>query len=79
MALEIQGVCPLLAVFDMPASIRFYHDLLGFEIFCTSEPEDDGHYDWCWLKLKDSALMLNTAYERSRRPPAPIPPRRRAR
>jgi len=28
MALKVQGVCPLLEVFDMPTSIRFYRDLL---------------------------------------------------
>ena len=29
MAIEVQGVAPLVQVFDMPRSIRFYRDLLG--------------------------------------------------
>ena len=36
MAIDIRGLCPLLQVFDMPASIRFYRDVLGFEIFSSS-------------------------------------------
>ncbi|MGA2167773.1 MAG: VOC family protein [Terracidiphilus sp.] len=75
MALELQGCCTLLSVFDMPTSIRFYRDVLGFQIVSASDPEPEGHFDWCWLKLNDVALMLNTAYERSRRPPAPDPTR----
>ena len=75
MPIDMRGLCPLLAVFDMPTSIRFYRDLLGFEIFSTSGPEPDGRFDWCWLKLNETELMLNTAYERSRRPTAPDPAR----
>lgn len=75
MPIDMRGLCPLLAVFDMPTSIRFYRDLLGFEIFSTSGPEPDGHFDWCWLKLNDAELMLNTAFDRSRRPAAPDPAR----
>lgn len=75
MALEMRGLCPLLSVFDMPASIRFYRDLLGFEFVNTSDPEPDGHFDWCWLRKNDAQLMLNTAYERNRRPAQPDPTR----
>jgi glyoxylase I family protein len=32
MAIEVDGVCPYFEVYDMPASIHFYRDLLGFEI-----------------------------------------------
>jgi len=59
----------------MPTSLRFYCDLLGFAIYRSSDPEPDGHIDWCWLRLNDADLMLNTAYERSSRPPAPDPAR----
>jgi catechol 2,3-dioxygenase-like lactoylglutathione lyase family enzyme len=75
MPIDMHGLCPLLSVFDMPASLRFYRDLLGFEIYRSSDPEDDGHIDWCWLRLNDAHLMLNTAYERSDRPPSPDPAR----
>jgi len=75
MPIDMHGLCPLLAVFDMPTSIRFYRDLLGFEIVGRSDPEPDGHFDWCWLKLNNAELMLSTAFERSRRPAVPDPAR----
>ncbi len=36
MAIEVHGVCPYFEVYDMPSSIRFYRDQLGFEIVSTS-------------------------------------------
>jgi catechol 2,3-dioxygenase-like lactoylglutathione lyase family enzyme len=69
MALELHGLCPLLAVYDMPTSLRFYRDLLGFEIHMSSDPELDGHVDWVWLRRNDADLMLNTMFDRDRRPP----------
>lgn len=73
MAIPVQGLAPLIQVFDMPASVRFYRDELGFEVVSTSEPGE--HFDWALLRLGDAELMLNTAYERDRRPPAPDPAR----
>ena len=32
MGIEVQDVCTLLQVFDMPRAVRFYRDVLGFEI-----------------------------------------------
>ena len=29
MAIDLQGLCPLLSVFDMPESVHFYRDLLS--------------------------------------------------
>jgi len=69
MPIEMHGLCPLLAVYDMPTSLRFYRDLLGFGIHMSSDPEPDGHIDWVWLRRNDAELMLNTMFERSRRPP----------
>jgi len=69
--LDIHGIAPLLQVFDMPAAIRFYRDLLGFKVHATSEPGDD--CNWAWLKLNGAELMLNTAYEADQRPTAPNP------
>jgi len=40
MAIDIRGLAPLLEVFDMPASIHFYRDVLGFEVVSTSGPGD---------------------------------------
>lgn len=73
MAIDMQGLCPLLQVFDMPTSVRFYRDLLGFEIFSSSPPRSEDDFDWVWLKFNDTSLMLNTAFEFDSRPPAPDP------
>jgi glyoxylase I family protein len=73
MAIEIRGVCPLLQVFDMSASVRFYRDVVGFEVVHASQPGD--HYDWALLRRDGAELMLNTAYEDGERPPAPDPAR----
>ncbi len=73
MAIEIRGVCPLLQVFDMPTSIRFYRDVLGFEVVQASHAGD--RYDWALLRRDGTELMLNTAYEDDARPPAPDPAR----
>ena len=74
MRIEVDGVCALLQVFDMPASVRFYRDVLGFEIVETSPREGD-QFDWGWLRLSNANLMLNTAYEQDDRPAQPDPPR----
>jgi catechol 2,3-dioxygenase-like lactoylglutathione lyase family enzyme len=73
MPIDIRGLAPLLQVFDMPASIHFYRDVLGFELVTTSQPGD--HFGWALLRLNGIDLMLNTAYEDDRRPPAPDPAR----
>lgn len=39
--MDIHGVAPLLQVFDMPTAIRFYRDLLGFQVWGRSEPGDN--------------------------------------
>ena len=70
MAIEVQGVCPLLQVFDMPTSVHFYRDVLGFNIRETS-PRLGDQFDWGWLRLNDTEIMLNTAYEADQRPASP--------
>jgi glyoxylase I family protein len=74
MAIEIRGMAPLLQVFDMPASIKFYRDVLGFDAVTTSNPGGE-HFGWALLRLNGVELMLNTAYEEDARPPAPDPAR----
>jgi glyoxalase/bleomycin resistance protein/dioxygenase superfamily protein len=32
MPISVSGLAPLLQVYDMPASIRFYRDTLGFTV-----------------------------------------------
>ena len=71
MAIEVRGVCTLLLVFDMPTALRFYRDVLGFEIVDTSHPGAGDQVDWCYLRLDAAELMLNAAYEEPERPPAP--------
>jgi len=60
----------LLQVFDMPTAIKFYCDLLGFEVVNTSETLPNGSFHWAMLQLSGVHLMLNTAYESDdERPP----------
>jgi glyoxylase I family protein len=75
MPIDMQGLCPLLQVFDMPTSVRFYRDLLGFEVFSSSPPRSPDDSDWVWLKRGETELMLNTAYEFGSRPLARDPAR----
>lgn len=76
MPVETRGMAPLLFVFDMPMSIHFYRDVLGFEVAATSKPGQPGDdFGWCLLKFGGGELMLNTAYDEGERPPAPDPER----
>ena len=79
MALELRGICPLLQVFDMPASLAFYRDVLGFELVEAAPPADRvaaDEFGWVLLRRDGAELMLNTAYDPDAvRPPAPDPAR----
>jgi catechol 2,3-dioxygenase-like lactoylglutathione lyase family enzyme len=72
MAIEMQGLCPLLQVFDMPKSVGFYRDVLGFEVVTRSPTYAmEGEmelFHWIWLRLGSAELMLNTAYDEGERP-----------
>ena len=70
MSIEVSGVCALLQVFDMPTSMRFYRDVLGFEVLSTSSRDGD-QFDWGLLRLGAAEVMLNTAYEQPDRPAGP--------
>jgi catechol 2,3-dioxygenase-like lactoylglutathione lyase family enzyme len=72
MPIDIRGLTPLLQVFDMPRSIKFYCDVLGFEIVSTSKPNP---FHWALLRLNDAELMLEPIYSQEMRPPAPDPER----
>ena len=69
-------MAPLIEVFDMPVSVRFYRDVLGFRVVSTSSPEPD--YAWALLERDGVQFMLNTAYDEGQRPPSPDPVRVRA-
>jgi glyoxylase I family protein len=73
MPIKVEGVAPLVAVFDMPTSVAFYRDVLGFAVVNQSGPGDD--FGWGLLRLDDAEVMLNTAYDREDRPAAPDPGR----
>jgi lactoylglutathione lyase len=53
---NVKQAVPFFMVEDMQKSIRFYVDGLGFEI--THRWEPDGNLRWCWMRLGDTALML---------------------
>jgi glyoxylase I family protein len=67
---QINGLCPLIQVFDMLESVRFYREHLGFEIARQSPLENRPykHFNWALLKRGDVQLMLNTAYDADTRP-----------
>ena len=75
MPITVKGTTTLLQVFDMPTSIKFYRNLLGFNVVDQSQPELGDDCDWAMLRLDDSHIMLNTAYERHERPAVPDPSR----
>lgn len=71
MAIDVRGVCTLVLVFDMPTSLKFYRDVLGFEVVGTSDDDAGDNVDWCHLRLGKTELMLNGMYEAGDRPPRP--------
>jgi glyoxylase I family protein len=71
MGIQVHGVCALLQVFDMPTSLRFYRDVLGFEIVQSAGDKDTDTADWVWIRLGGADLMLNTAFEADERPDKP--------
>jgi glyoxylase I family protein len=70
MALDIRGVAPLLFVYDMPTSVRFYRDTLGCEVVTSSPALGEDHFHWALLRLGGAELMLNTAFESNENRPA---------
>jgi glyoxylase I family protein len=61
--LNVEGLCPLLQVYDMPTAVRFYRDTLGFAVIATSPVLGEDRFHWCWLRLGGAEVMLNSAYE----------------
>jgi uncharacterized glyoxalase superfamily protein PhnB len=77
MAIAVQGAIPLFLVYDVPTSVGFYRDILGFEVIQTSKPFTDvkDDFGWALMRLHGVELMLNNAYENNLRPAAPDPAR----
>ena len=67
---RLSGLRPLLQVFDMLESVRFYREHLGFEVAQQSPwlERPYPHFNWALLKTDDVQLMLNTASEADERP-----------
>jgi catechol 2,3-dioxygenase-like lactoylglutathione lyase family enzyme len=76
-ASEIVELCPLIQVFDMLESVRFYCTQLGFGIAAQSPMIETpyAHFNWALLQRGAVQLMLNTAYEGAERPPSRDAPR----
>lgn len=53
----------------MPRSLRFYRDVLGFQVGADSGSGDES--SWVWLRRGDINLMLNDQYEPGHAPPSP--------
>lgn len=53
---NVQEAVPFFGVSDMPTSLKFYVDGLGFEIALKWTP--DGSIRWCRLQLGGAGLML---------------------
>lgn len=66
MKADFFGVAPLLQVYDMPTAVRFYRDVLGFEL--VNQSRDGEEFDWCLLARNGAEVMLNTMYESEHRP-----------
>lgn len=71
--IQIRGMAPLLQVFDMPASIAFYREGLGFELVGSAGEAPD--FGWALLQLHGTEVMLNGMYEAGSRPAQPDPAR----
>ena len=69
MPIEIDGMTPLIQVFDMSTSLGFYRDVLGFDVVQDSGNGDDS--SWVWLRLNGTDLMLNDQYEPGSVPATP--------
>lgn len=77
MAIEVRGVAPMIQVFNMPRSIHFYRDLLGFRVISSSKAmsADPDDVNWVLLQLSNAEIMLNTAYDPNDVPVTPEPGR----
>ena len=71
MSIKIDGLTPLLSVFDMPTSLKFYRDILGFKV--TQDTGQGDNSGWVMIQKDNVILMLNTAYDDDERPAAPDP------
>jgi len=55
---NVTQVVPFFMVTDMPRSLRFYIEGLGFALKNKWTPDAPDKIRWCWLELGSAALML---------------------
>jgi len=55
---NVRQVVPFFMVADMPRSLAFYIDGLGFTLKHIWTPDSPDQIRWCWLELGGAALML---------------------
>ena len=71
-AIKIQEGCTLMSVWDMPTTVQFYREQLGFEITQRSPTyaveKGAELFHWCMMRSGDVTIMLNTEYEEGERP-----------
>lgn len=80
MTIAARGMTPLLRVHDMPQSLAFYREVLGFAIIDASavvEAPEGRFSHWVWLALGPAQLMLNTGHDEGQRPATRIEARQR--
>ncbi len=53
---NVKQAVPFFMVVNMPASLNFYVQGLGFELKNKWEPR--GKIEWCWLELGNASIML---------------------
>lgn len=61
---NVKLAVPLFGVTDIEASLRFYVDGLGFLL--TNHWSPEGRIRWCWLKLGETAVMLQEYWREGR-------------
>ena len=69
MPVNVDYLTPLIQVLNMPRSLDFYRDILGFEVVQDSGDGDDS--SWVWLSKDGCHLMLNDQYEPGQVPNEP--------
>jgi catechol 2,3-dioxygenase-like lactoylglutathione lyase family enzyme len=58
-AIDVRGVCTLVLVFDMPTSLKFYRDALGFEVVGTSDDDaGDNVVDSAYRHLRAKGIAV---------------------
>lgn len=73
-AIPVRGLAPLLQVYDVPTSLHFYCEVLGFIVVNQAGPPEYPH--WLLLRLDETELMMEPLYPLDKKPPVPDEARR---